>query len=204
MENEYDITAPSPEEPEEIKRVNTVPEEIDLIGVKITYKTDRDCYARFEEFLLRGQKASFSALGVLFCFTALSAYTLYKTQEYAVIGMLAFLIALYLALEFLKGRRGTQKFVNRYYDKDGYYGCNKQICFETNAISFCAYDENAEKFFEAVYPYTMLEGIFVTPKDYYFIIGNQALIFPRDFATKFCDDAQLLELFKSTGRLIRI
>ncbi len=179
------------------------PAENELLGENLAYYTDEEDYVRFEDFKKRTRKTPLVSLALLFCMTAVTAYEYYKTQNPDVIGVLAAVIIVYFISLVYKKHNDSHKAVKKYMNKDPYYTSYKNARFFEDRAEFSAYDKNVENIvFEAIYPYSMMDAVIVTIEDYYFIIGNQAIIFPRRFAQVTGADKQLLDVFKESGKML--
>lgn len=181
------------------------PYEEHLLDKPLFYFADEEDYVLLEELKTKNAKTPLISLALLFSMTAVTAYEFYKTNNPDVIGVLAAVLLVYFLSAMYRKFLTPEKRVKKYIDKDPQLTAYKEATFHSDRVEFRIYDDKfKEVVFRAIYPYALMDAIFVTSEEFYFVLGNQIKIFPRKFAQIMGSEKDLLDAFRSSGKMMDV
>lgn len=150
--------------------------------ISFEYTPTKEDYLNYEKFAekMKRQRPILIIVGMMI--TASTVYTSVvnkKIDLFQIVATIAILTAIVLCL-FLQNSVFPQKRVNWYIKKDPSYFSPMEFTVNEKAIEIKTKPQNNEMGTVCIYPYSIMSIIYETNEYFYFVLGNEVKILPKN------------------------
>lgn len=150
------------------------------------YALKNDDYINFENFAYKIRKTGYVSLFLIMIATGFFVYNLVKYKIFSVEYYIYFAAVIFVLafISFYRWKIEPKKRVKKYVCADNSYFDQNEITVDEKTVEFKNLPRENQAGIVCVYPFTAMNVIYETDKYFYFSVGAECRILPKDAVPK--------------------